>query len=98
MTEITALQARQQEVAQYEANIAMYKTIILTLPNEWPDHLLQYRVVENKHKASAEITDLDDVTLVSQLWYADECAAAIRAETVEMTKAKSILAVLEAQA
>lgn len=97
MTEMTHLEMRQQEVAQYEANIAMYKTIIQSLPSEWPEHLLQYRNTDNKHKTSAEISDLDDVALVSQLWYADECKAAIRSETVEMTKAKAILAVLEIQ-
>jgi len=33
--------------------------------------------------------------LLSKLWYADECYAAIRSEMVEMQKAKEILAVLQ---
>jgi hypothetical protein len=39
-----------------------------------------------------------DVELLSNLWYADQCYAAIRSETVEMSKAKAILAVLQSMA
>ena len=100
MTEptITALEARRAEVAQYDANIAMYQSILATLPTDWPAHLEQYRGVKDEHEAAAKIDDMDDVVLLSQLLYADTCRKAIRAETLERTKAASILAVLEAQA
>lgn len=91
----TPLEMRIAEVAQYEANVAMYKAILATLPTEWPEHLLQYRNAANKHETSAQIQNLDDVELVSKLWYADECYAAIRSEIVEMQKAKAILAVMQ---
>lgn len=91
---ITPLQARIAEVAQYEANIALYKNILATLPTEWPEKLLQYRGAKNQHNVIAEVAS-EDVELLSQLWYADECAKAIKTETVEMTKAKSILTVLQ---
>jgi hypothetical protein len=91
----TPLELRIAEVAQYEANIAMFKSILATLPTEWPEHLAQYKGATNKHETSALIQNLDDVELVSKLWYADECFAAIRSEMVEMQKAKAILAVMQ---
>lgn len=97
MTEISQLEARRAEVAQYEATVQMYKTIALSLPNEWPNHLIEYKGATDKHAAIATIESLDDVELVSDLWAHDEAQAAIRANTVEMRKAQAILAVLEAQ-
>lgn len=94
---MTALEARRAEVAAYRSNIAMYKTILESLPTEWPEHLVQFKGAVEQHKAAASIEDLDDLELVAKLWYADQCKAAIRAETVEMTKAAAILATMEAQ-
>lgn len=94
----TALEIRIAEVAQYETNIAMYKGILATLPTEWPANLSQYKNAANKHATAAQIQDLDDLELLSKLWYADECFAAIRSEMVELQKAKAILAVLQANA
>lgn len=96
--EPTPLELRRAEVAQYDANIAMYEQIIATLPTEWPEHLVQYRGAKNEHEVAAQIDNMDDVVLLSQLLYADTCRAAIRSETLERTKAASILAVLESQA
>ena len=97
MTNITPLEARRAEVAQYEANIALYQTIVSTLPTSWPDHLTQYKGAKNQHEIVAEIANVADVELLSKLWYADECQKFIRSEIVEMTKVKSILAVIETQ-
>lgn len=95
--QITPLEARRREVAQYEQNIAMYQAIYQTLPHEYPAHLEQYRGSKQQHETASKIESLEDVALLSQLWYAEEVAAAIRAETVEMTKAKAILDFMEAQ-
>lgn len=94
-TQVTPLQSRMAEVAQYEANIALYKTILATLPTEWPERLLQYRGAKNQQD-TIEAVDSADVELLSQLWYADECAKAVKTETLEMTKSKAILSVLQA--
>jgi hypothetical protein len=94
-TQVTPLQARIAEVAQYEANIALYKTILQTLPTEWPERLLQYRSAKNQHDAIAGI-DSADIELISKLWYADECAKAVKTETLELTKSRAILDVLQA--
>jgi hypothetical protein len=94
-TQVTPLQARIAEVAQYEANIALYQTILQTLPTEWPERLIQYRSAKNKHDIIADVA-ADDIELLSKLWYADECAKAVKTETLEMTKSKAILNVLQA--
>ncbi len=95
---ISPLEARRAEVAQYDANIAMYQSILQTLPTEWPDRLLKYRGAKNEHEVAAEIENLDDVVLLSKLLYADTCRASIRSEILERTKANSILVVMESQA
>jgi len=94
-TQITAQEARIAEVAQYEANIAMYTAIKATLPTEWPDHLAQHRHAKNKHEVAGTVADLQDVELLSKLWYADDCDAAVRSEMVELTKAKAILGIMQ---
>jgi hypothetical protein len=96
-TEITPLEARIAEVAQYEANIAMYSTILAGLPTEYPAHLAQYKGATDKHTVIGTIENLDDVELLSDLWAADDCRKAIRTETLEKRKAQAILAVLQAQ-
>lgn len=91
----TPIEIRRLEVAQYDANIAMYQSILATLPTEWPEDLIQYRNPSNEHDVASQIQDLDDLALVSQLWYADQVHRMIRSETVERTKAASILAAME---
>lgn len=98
MTEITQLEARRNEVSDYQASIEMYKSIAATLPSEWPSHLAHLKGSTDKHNAIAGIEDLEEVELVSDLWAYDDAQAAIRANTVEKRKAEAILAVLEAQA
>jgi hypothetical protein len=94
-TQMTPLQARIAEVAQYEANVALYQSILEALPTEWPERLLQYRGAKNQHDAVASVESAD-IELLSKLWYADECAKAIKTETLELTKARAILTVLQA--
>lgn len=97
MQPVDFIQLRELEIAEYEKNIAVFKSILSNLPSEWPQHLLQYREATDKHSIIGKIENLDDVQLLSQLWYADECYARIRTETLEMTKSKSILLALKAQ-
>jgi hypothetical protein len=96
MTEITfdPIKARQDEIAQYEQNIATYTSIVANTPSEWPAHLLQYKGATNKHEVIASIEDLDDVELLSDLWTNADARAAIRTETLEKRKAEAILATL----
>lgn len=98
MVDPTPLESRQAEVAEYESNIALYTAIASALPSEWPDRLVHLKGVTDKHAAIADISDLSDVELVSDLWAHDDAQAAIRANYVEKRKAEAILAVLQAQA
>jgi hypothetical protein len=92
---ITPLQARIAEVAQYQANIQMYTSMLANLPTEWPSRLIEYKDATNKHEVIGKVEDLDDVELLSDLWAADDCRKAIRTETLEMRKAQAILTVLQ---
>ena len=96
MAEITALEARKAEVAEYERTIALYTAIAVALPSEYPDHLAQHKGATDKHAVIATIADLADVELLSDLWAHDDAQAAIRANTVEKRKAEAILAALQA--
>lgn len=89
--------SRQQEVADYDAAISMYQQITATLPSEWPAHLVQFKGRTDTHQAIAEIEDLNDVALVSQLWAHDSAQASIRSNMVERAKAQAILTALQAQ-
>jgi len=92
-TELTPLQARQAEVAQYEANIEMYKAIKAGLPDTFPAHLEKYKGTskDSQHQVITEIEDLEDIILVSDLWTQEACTASIKTETLEMRKALAIL-------
>jgi hypothetical protein len=96
ITDFDPVQARRDEVAQYDANIATYHAILATLPTEWPADLEQYRYPADPHKTIDEVP-AEHVQLISELWYADELRHLIRTETLERTKAAAILAALEAQ-
>jgi hypothetical protein len=95
-TPIDPIALREAEVAQYDSNIALYQSILATLPTEWPSRLEQYKGRTDHQQAVAEVDDLDDVELLSKLLYADQVKASIRAEKLERTKAAAILAALKA--
>lgn len=95
--QMTPLEARRAEVAQYEANIAMYTAIASSLPSEWPERLAQFKGSSSQHSDIATLENLADVELVGDLWAHDQAQAAIRAETIEKRKAEAILAFLESQ-
>lgn len=98
MTELTAIELRQTEVKQYEANIVMFTAIASTLPSVWPEHLIEFKGSKDKHSDIAKVDDLADVELLADLWAYDDAQAAIRTETVEKRKSQAILTVLESQA
>jgi hypothetical protein len=96
MTEPTfdPIKARQDEIAQYEQNIATYTAIVANTPSEWPAHLVAHKGATNKHEVIASIEDLEDVELLCDLWTNADARAAIRTETLEKRKAEAILATL----
>jgi hypothetical protein len=94
--EKTPIEIREEEIAQYQANIDLYNSIASTLPSEWPAALAHLKNSSNKHSDIATIENIDEVVLVSDLWAHDDALAAIRSETVEMRKAMAILEALKA--
>lgn len=94
----TAIASRRAEVNGYQHNIDTYTALIATLPSELPARLQAYRGRTDRHAAAAEIEDIADVELLSDVWFYDELKARVRSETVEKRKAQAILAALEAQA
>jgi hypothetical protein len=95
--DLTPLEARRIEVDAYTQNIAMYTALYETLPHEWPEHLAEYRQM-NEHEAAGLVDDIEDVMLLSQLFQSDSVYKAIRTEMMERTKAAGILAMMELQA
>jgi hypothetical protein len=93
--QVDPIELRRAEIAQYDANIAMYQAIAATLPTSWPKELEEHRDPRNQHKALKKVP-ADKVQQVAELWYADDVAQAIKTETLERTKAAAILAALEA--
>ena len=96
-TTLDIIELREKEIASYELNIEVYKSIASSLPSEWPARLLEFKGSKNKHEDIAKIDDLDDVELVSDLWAFDEAQAMVRSEMVEKRKSQAILAALKAQ-
>jgi hypothetical protein len=99
-TQATPLASREAEVAQYQANIALYNAMVADLPSEWPAHLAKYKGtdVRNQHAVITELSNSADIELLSDLWTSDQCINSIKTETLEMRKAMAILKALEAQA
>jgi hypothetical protein len=95
-TQITPLEARQAEVAQYEKNIELFTSIAAGLPSEWPTHLEHLKNEKNQHEAIAKIQNLADVELVGKLWAFESAQASIRSEMVEKAKAEAILKAMQA--
>jgi hypothetical protein len=90
-----AVVSRTHEVYAYDTNIANYRSMLETLPSEWPAHLEQYRQME-PHPAAVACPNeyLEELALVQQY---DRVSALLSTEIVERTKAASILAALEGQ-
>lgn len=85
-----AIAIRQAEVANYDANIAIYEAILADLPTTWPSRLEQFRGRKDHQQAATEC-DTADIELLAKLLYREQCEAAIKTETLERTKAAAIL-------
>jgi hypothetical protein len=92
---IDPIEVRRSEVAQYDANVALYTSILASLPSTWPSNLEKFKSRTDHQQAVTECDDAD-VELLSQLLYMEQVRKSIRAEKLERTKAAAILAALEA--
>lgn len=89
------IEARENEVADYDRNIALYEIILAGLPTAWPAHLEAFKGRTDQHQAITECAPADVDTL-AQLLYRQQVENTIRSERLERTKAAAILAALKA--
>lgn len=91
-----AIAARQEEVDNYDFNIANYEGLINELPSDWPAHLLKYKG-RNNGDVVANIQDLtlEDAILVSRLNMREDVARRLMAEKLERDRAALVLQVMQ---
>jgi hypothetical protein len=92
MTDLTAKEMRQLEVDSYEANIAMYKTLLTKLDGNWDSDLIHLKDLP-PHDA-AEKCPLNRIERLAELQQFDLYNRLLRTEILECSKAKAILSVL----
>jgi hypothetical protein len=97
MTEITApeltpKEARMLEVASYDANVSIYKTLLTTLDGDWDNDLIHLKGVEAQE--AARQCPMDRLERLAVLQQHDQVTNLLKTEIVERAKAAAILAVM----
>jgi hypothetical protein len=94
-----AIAARQEEVDNYDFNIANYEGLLQQLSSqEWPDHLLKYKGRNNGDVvAGAQYLTLEDAITVSRLNMRDDVQRRLMAEKLERDRAALVLQVMKAR-
>ena len=90
--QLTARQMRQAEVDSYEANIAVYRTLLDTLDGDWDADLVHLKNLD-QHEAARQCP-LDRIDRLSVLLQYEQVSGLIRTEILECSKAKAILNIL----
>jgi hypothetical protein len=87
-----AIVAREQEVFQYDLNIANYTAMLDLLPKgPWPSDLELYRIATPDNYPS------ESVQQISDLVWRDRLTFLLRTENIERNRANHVLTVLKAQ-
>ena len=97
MTEIIAPQltpkeARELEVASYEANVVTYQALLATLDGDWDDDLIHLKDVEGQE--AARQCPMDRLERLAVLQQYEQVTKLLKTEIVERAKAAAILAVM----
>ena len=87
--QLTPRQLRQMEVDSYEANIAIYRTLLDTLDGNWDADLVHLKDMP-AHDAAAQCP-LNRVERLAELQQFEQVNRLIRTEILECSKAKAIL-------
>ena len=90
--QITPKQLRQKEVDSYEANIALYQTLLANLDGDWDEDLLPLKNLD-AHEAARQCP-IDRIARLAVLQQHDQFTKLLKTETIECLKAKSILSIL----
>jgi hypothetical protein len=85
-------QMRQMEVDSYEANIATYKALLLTLDGNWDADLIHLKDLPS-HDAAKQCP-LDRIERLAALQQYEQISGLLRTEILECSKAKAILNIL----
>jgi len=89
---LTAKEARQLEVDTYEANIALYKTLLETLDGNWDADLIHLKDLEGQE--AAKQCPMNRIERLAVLLQFEQVTKLLKTEILEGAKAKAILNIL----
>jgi hypothetical protein len=92
-TELTAKEVRQLEVDSYEANIAVYQTLLSTLDGNWDADLIHLKNIEAQE--AARQCPMDKLARLAVLQQYDQVTNLLKTEIVECAKAQAILNIMQ---
>ena len=92
-TELTAKELRQLEVDSYEANIAVYTTLLSTLDGNWDADLVHLKNIEGQE--AARQCPMDKLARLAVLQQYDQVTNLLKTEIVECAKAQAILNIMQ---
>jgi hypothetical protein len=92
-TELTAKEVRQLEVDSYEANIAVYQTLLSTLDGNWDADLVHLKNIEVQE--AARQCPMDKLARLAVLQQYDQVTNLLKTEIVECAKAQAILNIMQ---
>ena len=91
--ELTAKEVRQLEVDSYEANIAVYQTLLSTLDGNWDADLVHLKNIEGQE--AARQCPMDKLARLAVLQQYDQVTNLLKTEIVECAKAQAILNIMQ---
>ena len=91
--QLTALEARQNEVDSYSANVANYQALLATLDGQWDSDLIHLKDVEGQE--AARQCPMDRLERLAVLQQYDQVTKLLKTEIVERAKAQAILNILK---
>ena len=92
-TELTAKEVRQLEVDSYQANIAVYTTLLSTLDGNWDADLVHLKNIEVQE--AARQCPMDKLARLAVLQQYDQVTNLLKTEIVECAKAQAILNIMQ---
>lgn len=91
-TQLTAKQIRQREIDSYEANIAVYTTLLQNLDGNWDADLINLKDLP-AHDAAKQCP-LNRIQRLAELQQYEQVSGLLRTEMLECAKSKAILNIL----
>ena len=92
-TELTAKELRQLEVDSYQANIAVYTTLLSTLDGNWDADLVHLKNIEVQE--AARQCPMDKLARLAVLQQYDQVTNLLKTEIVECAKSQAILNIMQ---